>query len=58
MPTAEEYRRYADECLAWAKQAVTDSERETYLQMAQDWLRAATLAEMPSIPNQDINLGT
>jgi hypothetical protein len=37
---------------------VTDSERETYLQMAQDWLRAATLAEMPSIPNQDINLGT
>jgi hypothetical protein len=43
MPSAEEYRQYAYECLGWAKQAETDSERDVFLKMAEDWLRAATL---------------
>jgi hypothetical protein len=58
MSSADEFRKYADECLAWAKQAVTDYEREIYLTMAQDWLHATTLAEQPSIPSPSISLGS
>jgi hypothetical protein len=45
MDTAKEYRDYADECLAWAKDACSEQERETFLKMAKDWLYAATLIE-------------
>ncbi len=58
MSSADEFRKYVDECLAWAKQAVTDYEREIHLTMAQDWLHAATLAEQPSIPSPSISLGS
>jgi hypothetical protein len=51
MPTAEEYRQYAAECVAWAKQAATDAERETFPQMAEDWLRAAALLTAPVTPS-------
>jgi hypothetical protein len=43
MRPAQEYRDYADECVAWAKQAKTDSERDLFLKMAEDWLRAAAV---------------
>jgi hypothetical protein len=43
MPSVEEYRQYAEECLGWAKHAKTDTERDLFLKMAEDWLRAATL---------------
>jgi hypothetical protein len=42
---AKEYRAYAIECLDSAKVAKSDSERDTFIRMAQDWLRAAALAE-------------
>ena len=42
MATAKEYRAYAVECMETAK---TDKEREAFLQMAADWLRAASIAE-------------
>jgi hypothetical protein len=42
MSLAQEYRLFADECLEWAKSANTDYEREIYLNMARDWLAAAT----------------
>jgi hypothetical protein len=45
MTTAEEYRQYADECIAWAKQAKTDSERDILLQMAKTWMEAALIAK-------------
>lgn len=45
MVSANEYRDYADECVAWAKKAATDAERDTFLQMAQNWLRAATILD-------------
>jgi hypothetical protein len=45
MDTAKEYRDYADECLAWAKDASSEQERDTFLKMAKDWLRAAALIE-------------
>lgn len=47
MASARQYREYADECVAWAKEAKSDQDRETFLKMAQDWLHAATLLEMP-----------
>jgi hypothetical protein len=43
--TAKEYRAYAAECLEAAKAAKTDEEREAFLHMATNWLRAASLAE-------------
>jgi hypothetical protein len=45
METGKDYRQYADECLASAKAALSDEERDLFLKMAQDWLRAATLVE-------------
>ena len=35
---ADEYRRYADECVTWAGHAKTVHAREIFLKMAQDWL--------------------
>ena len=45
MATAKEYRAYAAECIEAAKAAETEEEQEAFLQMATDWLRAASLAE-------------
>jgi hypothetical protein len=50
MSSVTEYRQYADECLGWAKQAATDSERDLFLKMAEDWLRAATLLGASAAP--------
>jgi hypothetical protein len=50
MSSVKEYRQYADECLGWAKQAKTDSERDIFLKMAEDWLRAATLLGASATP--------
>ena len=50
MSSAKEYRQFADECMAWAKQAKTDYEREIYLKMAQDWLRAAVILDPSTTP--------
>jgi hypothetical protein len=50
MSSAKEFREYADECMVWAKQAQTDDEREIYLNMAQDWIRAAATLAMPIAP--------
>jgi hypothetical protein len=41
MTTADEYRQYAVECLRWAKEAETDEERQSFLDMARDWTLAA-----------------
>jgi hypothetical protein len=45
IPTAAEYRQYADECLVWAKSAKADHERDIFLQMAKTWMEAAVLAK-------------
>ena len=47
---ADEYRRYADECVTWAGHTKTVHAREIFLRMAQDWLRAAAQAERPRVP--------
>jgi hypothetical protein len=41
MTTADEYRRYALECLRWAEEAETDDQRQSFLSMARDWTLAA-----------------
>ena len=51
--TAKEYRKYAAECLESAKEAKSDSDRDTYLAMATAWLRAAALAEPIALSSRD-----
>jgi len=45
MKLAEEYRRYAKECLELANTFKQDKARNTLLHMAQVWLRLAQDAE-------------
>ena len=42
MITSQEYRRMAEECFGWAREAQTDDVRQCYLNLAQTWLDAAT----------------
>jgi hypothetical protein len=41
MTTASEFREYAKECLAWADEAETEEQRQSFLDMARDWTLAA-----------------
>jgi hypothetical protein len=41
MTTADKYRQYAHECIHWAKEAETDDQRQSFLNMARDWTLAA-----------------
>jgi hypothetical protein len=43
--TAEECRKNAEECLRWARDAKTDSERQAFLDMARTWTEAAMMAD-------------
>jgi len=40
-----DYRRYADACMQWAKQANSDQERLMLLDMAQVWLALVVQAQ-------------
>jgi hypothetical protein len=51
---ADEYRKYADECVTWAGHAKTVYACEMFLKMAQDWLRAAAQAKHPRVPSPGI----
>jgi hypothetical protein len=50
MPSAAECRQHAAECLRLAKEAKTDSDRDTLLKMAEEWAYAATLSDTPAKP--------
>jgi hypothetical protein len=41
MPSSEEYREYARECMDWARTARSERERAIFVEMAQTWLAAA-----------------
>jgi len=45
MSTAQQYRRFLDECLHWAANARSEQERNAFLQMAKIWAEAAIKAE-------------
>jgi hypothetical protein len=45
MITSQEYRRMAEECFGWAREAQTDEVRLCYTSLAQTWLEAAAWIE-------------
>jgi hypothetical protein len=45
MVSAKEYRQNADDCLVWAKTVINDRERAIFLDMARNWLEAASRVE-------------
>jgi hypothetical protein len=45
MASAKEFRENADDCLVWAKTVTSDHERAIFLDMARNWLEAASRAE-------------
>lgn len=51
--SAKEYRNYAAECMGWAKTACSEKERLTFIEMANTWLQAATLAERSNSASAD-----
>ena len=50
MKTASDYRAMAEECFRWAHEANREEVRESYMQLAQVWLNAASLVEAPRRP--------
>ena len=52
---AEDYQHFADECLRWARDAKTEAERKTFLDMAKVWTKAAAkLANGYPVPGAKI----
>ena len=45
MASPKELRKYADECIRWARAAHTDKEREIFLKLARMWLDGAVRLE-------------
>jgi len=49
MPSAAEYRAYAEQCIESAKNARSPAERDALLEMARVWIDQAHQAERSSI---------
>jgi hypothetical protein len=43
MATAAEYRKLAEECFEWAREARNESVRQHYAKLGQIWLESAAL---------------
>ena len=41
MSKTDEYRQLADGCIAWARLAISDEQREQFLELAKKWLSDA-----------------
>ena len=48
MATAADYRKWAEECFEWARQASDEAVREQYASLGRVWLEQAARAERPS----------
>jgi hypothetical protein len=48
MATAAEYRKLAEECFEWAREASDESVREQYTSLGQVWLECAARVELRS----------
>jgi len=48
METAADYRKWAEECFEWARQASDESVREQYASLSRVWLDYAARAELRS----------
>jgi hypothetical protein len=38
---ADEYRQFADDCIAWARIAISDDQRDQFLELAKKWMQDA-----------------
>ena len=45
MSKTDEYRQLADGCIAWARLAISDNQREQFLELAKKWLSDAESIE-------------
>ena len=48
MPTIDECRRKAEECLRWADEAANDAQRETLLEIARLWTQMELSSAEPN----------
>jgi hypothetical protein len=48
MATAADYRKWAEECFEWAREAQDESVREQYANLGRVWLEYAARAEILS----------
>jgi hypothetical protein len=48
MPTIDECRRKAEECLRWADEAANDAQRETLLEIARLWTQTELSSAEPN----------
>ena len=48
MATAADYRKWAEECFAWAREASNESVREQYASLGRVWLECAARAGVRS----------
>ena len=48
MPTMDECRRKAEQCLRWADQAANDQQRETLLEIARLWTQMELSGAVPN----------
>jgi hypothetical protein len=53
MATAADYRKWAEECFEWARQASDESVREQYASLGRVWLDYAARAERGAITSSD-----
>ena len=45
MSKADEYRQFADDCIAWARIAISDDQRDQFLELAKKWMQEAEMID-------------
>ena len=45
MSKADEYRQFADDCIAWARIAISDGQRDQFLELAKKWMQEAEMID-------------
>ena len=45
MSKADEYRQFADDCIAWARIAISDDQRDQFLELAEKWMQEAEMID-------------
>jgi hypothetical protein len=45
MSKADEYRQFANDCIAWARIAISDDQREQFLELAKRWMQDAEMID-------------
>ena len=56
MSLSDDYRQYASQCLESAAKALTDDERQQFLNMARAWTQAALRLEGAGTPREVISI--